>query len=517
MQSPLKYFILAFLLLAVALRVIPAFACGVWFDEIFTIKLTSYDWSQMNRLIGQDVHPPFYYWFVHGFVLLGRWVGGPLMTVGWLRASSYAPNLVLCILLWVWAHRSWGREAGLVALALAAVSPRLCYYSVELRNYSMALALIVGSTMALLKALERPTPVRCILYVVCTLGALYVHYLVFVIYAGQILWTLTALRLRRKSLSTSEVWRILLMHGVVLLLLIPELSVMTDKYKIYYAPVMEVLRHVVLPWELFNTLFYHYPAGCVTGQYYNSPYGYLTQTVFFVFTLLLLADIFRAREGRRRAIFSSAPFAFSVFILIFYLGGTFAVTIAGWGDLFSGFRTSTLTVPFYIMVMVGLFQMLSTVRRRRVAAGFFIAATLCCAIFAMTERWRLFDDFGPLRDRLIAEGKMTPGDDRMPLYLDDAMLQPWLRDASRVLRIQSLEDLIDSNDVGEEPRLLISHPAPSVRLRSPDDEFALGFIRQWTASHGNKTQKIGLIETFELPADQVQAFGEQFRTQAQRH
>ncbi len=51
--------------------------------------------------------------------------------------------------------RTVGRRAALVAAALTALSPFLIFYSAEARGYELMIALVLVSTLALLRAVEQ--------------------------------------------------------------------------------------------------------------------------------------------------------------------------------------------------------------------------------------------------------------------------------------------------------------------------------------------------------------------------
>jgi hypothetical protein len=109
-----------------------------------------------------------------------------------LRLTSLITGVLTIPLTYLVGGRTIGRRAALVAAALVALSPFLIYYSTEARGYQLAIALLLGSTIALLRAVEGDGLRWWVLYAACACGAMLTHYTAAFVLIAQALWALWA-------------------------------------------------------------------------------------------------------------------------------------------------------------------------------------------------------------------------------------------------------------------------------------------------------------------------------------
>jgi len=110
----------------------------------------------------------------------------------WLRLPSLAAGTAAVPLTYILGLRTFGRSAGVVAAALTAVSPFMAFYSVEARGYELAIVLALGSTLALLAAVDGGRRRWWIAYAACGCGAVYSHYTTVFVLVAQLGWLLSA-------------------------------------------------------------------------------------------------------------------------------------------------------------------------------------------------------------------------------------------------------------------------------------------------------------------------------------
>ena len=498
--------------LACLLRIVPLFFDGPWFDEIFTVKISSYDLPTLNHMFLRDVHPPLYYYIVHALIVAGRAFGEPFVSLAWLKLSCLVPGMAVCLMVGLWVRRTWGRSAGLAALAACAVNPGLCYYSLELRNYALLLVFIVGASWALLNMLERPGLLAFAAYTVCMIGALYTHYLAVIILVLHMLWVVGVTLFRRRGLGRREAFFTLCAFGLVGLSLQPVLRMMFRQYNAYYVPAEKLLPSA-MPWDLFTTFFFDYPAGCVTDQYFNTPYGILTQYLFFCFVVFIVIARrgFHARGGARPL--RGSLLSFSGFMMGGYLGSTWLASILGYGKFYSGSRLAVLTLPFYLILMVGLIQRWHRRRWRYILQCAFVMLMLPCGFLSVFERARLHGDFNGLLVSVRTKGYGADFHSAIKVYLDDPMIRPWIKDAAQGISFRSLQEMIASKFPYDRPLPLVCHGASRLNIHSPEDVFTHDFILEWSKDHGNSYIDFHVMEMFELPASQIDAFRQAFREQ----
>lgn len=130
-----------------------------------------------------------------------------------VRLPSLLAGTATVPLLFLLGRRTVGRAAGIVAAAWFALSPFAIFYGTEARAYALVTALLVASTLALLRALDGGGRGRWLVYAVMATAALYTHYIAILTLVPQAAWALVAHRERLREQ--------LLAHGLVLMAFVP--------------------------------------------------------------------------------------------------------------------------------------------------------------------------------------------------------------------------------------------------------------------------------------------------------
>ena len=142
---------------------------SLWMDEGLSIGIASQPTFDIPDVLRQDGSPPLYYMMLHLWMeLVGN---GPAETQGMSVAIS-----LIAVPGGLWAGWAlFGRRAGLICAALAAVNPFLTVYAQETRMYSLMVVLSLFATAAFLLAFvyrdRRYLPVFAVLLA----GLLYTH------------------------------------------------------------------------------------------------------------------------------------------------------------------------------------------------------------------------------------------------------------------------------------------------------------------------------------------------------
>ena len=141
-------------------------------DELSTIYIVhGHSLSDVLHLVKSDaeISPPLY------FVL--AWICAQFGSASELiRLPALIAGLSAIPLAFLLARRLFGYSAGLVAAAVMALNPFMVFYSTEARSYSLAIALLLGSTLAMLIAAERRSIRWWALYAALVALAMYAHY-----------------------------------------------------------------------------------------------------------------------------------------------------------------------------------------------------------------------------------------------------------------------------------------------------------------------------------------------------
>lgn len=190
---------------AIALRCYRIDAQSFWYDEGLTVALAVRSLDDIARAAAADVHPPLYYWLLHGWLLL---MGTSEAAA---RAFSAVCGAVTVVMTAILGRRWSGAVAGWLAGIAAAVSPCAIHYSQETRMYALAMLLAACLWLTLDAVVRERTgdhaidpsgiahhPRRWrILYGAAALAALATHYFMVAFVAAASL--IGALFLRRRA------------------------------------------------------------------------------------------------------------------------------------------------------------------------------------------------------------------------------------------------------------------------------------------------------------------------------
>lgn len=163
----------AFLLIGYALRVFRLGDQNVWWDEALAVWAVRKPFLETTFWTASDVHPPLFFW------TLWPWVRLSGQTEFAVRYLTLIWGMVTMALAFALARRVAGRTAGVMALALVAVSPLEVWWSQELRMYMLAAAAGLAATYAAVRWAEHPgTGSRWLAgYLVAALAAMHTVYL----------------------------------------------------------------------------------------------------------------------------------------------------------------------------------------------------------------------------------------------------------------------------------------------------------------------------------------------------
>lgn len=183
--------VLAALLLALVLRTWRLDHLSLWQDEGLSFYRASLGLGELlggriplGDLVTRDVHPPFY------FLLLGGWLrllGLGLASTWGAKTLSLLASLPSIPLLWALGRRLLGRRGRGPALAalFGALSPAWLWYSQEVRSYSLLITLGLAAAYGLARLLEsRPRGPWPAVTAIATGLMLWTHYLAFLLAAA---------------------------------------------------------------------------------------------------------------------------------------------------------------------------------------------------------------------------------------------------------------------------------------------------------------------------------------------
>lgn len=145
--------ILGLLLLLVGLfllgrMVVFCLSPDIWYDEVFSVKMISGSYREVAHFTADDVHPPFYYWYLKFFVQMGSLIIGPLTkesVVALAKLASLLPMAGLWGLAAVKISRQFNLFVAGIFIFCVYTMPQLTAYGMEIRMYALALFLVTLS------------------------------------------------------------------------------------------------------------------------------------------------------------------------------------------------------------------------------------------------------------------------------------------------------------------------------------------------------------------------------------
>lgn len=171
------------LLGALATRLIGLPGRTLWFDEAYSVALSQQPLGNIWRLTALDVHPPLYYWLLHGWMLV---FGDSLWAI---RGLSVAAAMGAVVAAAIWLQTLASRRAVYFALILLALQPIAVRYSQEARMYTLLTLWLMAASLVL--ALWRRQPLRRrypLHYALLAAAALYTHYFALLGLCSHWLW-----------------------------------------------------------------------------------------------------------------------------------------------------------------------------------------------------------------------------------------------------------------------------------------------------------------------------------------
>lgn len=170
-----------------------------WFDESFTAALLKFGPSQIINLTSLDVHPPLYYLLLKGYSLI---FGTSDFA---LRSFSLIFMVISLTLLYRLLLRLVNHRSALIGLWFAALGPFVVRYGQEARMYGLNSALIIGSTLVLVRQTQMAKKQRqnrwWVVYALLVSAIMYTHYFGALIVLIHGLYMLTLHRKERSLIG----------------------------------------------------------------------------------------------------------------------------------------------------------------------------------------------------------------------------------------------------------------------------------------------------------------------------
>lgn len=181
------------LLLGFGLRAANLGDKNVWWDEAWTIVAARQGLSDLTLQIASDVHPPLYFWLLHGWMTL---VGDSEFAA---RFLSLIWGILTVALTYPLAKRFTSRHTALLAALLTALSRFHIWWSQEARMYTLATLAVILSLYLFSKVLRKNKRRSWLLYTLATALVPYSFYAAVVVMVAQNGFVLLTLRRRLQA------------------------------------------------------------------------------------------------------------------------------------------------------------------------------------------------------------------------------------------------------------------------------------------------------------------------------
>jgi len=171
-----KVTIFLIVIFAAILRIYNIEQKNLWFDEVFSWKISQGSIKEIVSETSGDIHPPLFY------IALKLWT--VLFTDGVfsMRMLSVLLSLLSIYFIYKLSHLCLKNDVQIIAvLLLFALSPLNIYYSQEVRMLNMNLFLCLGSVYYFLKLSKHYDLKYGLLYVIFSTLAIYTHYFAFLV------------------------------------------------------------------------------------------------------------------------------------------------------------------------------------------------------------------------------------------------------------------------------------------------------------------------------------------------
>lgn len=155
---------------------------SIWFDEAFSAYLMRYNFVDIARYTSTDVHPPLYYWLLKCWTLV---FGTSDLA---LRSFSAVVIFAAIVVTYLLIRELFGRRAAIWTGALLAISPMMVRFSEEARMYGLVLLIVAGATYVLVRATERPTRKKWLIYGLLVSLGMWTHYFTAVVWLSHWVW-----------------------------------------------------------------------------------------------------------------------------------------------------------------------------------------------------------------------------------------------------------------------------------------------------------------------------------------
>lgn len=169
-DGTIKLFLLI-ILIGTLFLVLPHFNNNLWFDEAYSIAISSKSLKEIWAISSQDVHPILYYVILHFILLIFK------SNIIVAKMFSIVPIIILGILGYTHIRKDFGQRVGVLFTFFSFFSPLIISYAGEIRMYTLALLLVTITFIYVYRILKNDLRLKnWILLILFSILSSYTHY-----------------------------------------------------------------------------------------------------------------------------------------------------------------------------------------------------------------------------------------------------------------------------------------------------------------------------------------------------
>jgi mannosyltransferase len=168
---------------AAALRIYDIDAKNMWFDEIYSWKISNGSIVKIISETAGDIHPPLFY------IVLKAWTFLFSDSIVSMRMLSVMLSIISMLVLYFISKKLLSNEIQrMLVLLLFALSPLNIFYSQEVRMLNLNLLLTLTSVYFFIRYISTPKGIFGALYCITVTLSLYTHYFALFILIAQLIY-----------------------------------------------------------------------------------------------------------------------------------------------------------------------------------------------------------------------------------------------------------------------------------------------------------------------------------------
>lgn len=129
-------------------------AKDIWFDELFTVKLASMNFTDLYAFAARDVHPPLYYCIVRIIYVCGKTISQAFDITMAAKLSALMPYIFVLIYAMTYVRKNYGWLCCGLTTAFIEFMPQMSAYMVEARMYSWGLFAVFAMFIHAMEAIK---------------------------------------------------------------------------------------------------------------------------------------------------------------------------------------------------------------------------------------------------------------------------------------------------------------------------------------------------------------------------